>query len=212
MRLPPARATIGLVIITSGFWLASILTHHQDLWAMAAGFIPARLNGWHSGIPSLPFWLTPLSATVVHEGILHLGFNMLMLAFCGRYVEMVIGSGNFVFLYIVGAYVSAFSQYWINPTSYYPMIGASGAISALFGAYALLFGQERQFFSYRWLNHLIHIFWLASAWIIIQTLIGFSESNDISIATPAHIGGFLIGLLLIRPLLRFHYHKRFINF
>ncbi|MFT8736335.1 MAG: rhomboid family intramembrane serine protease [Zymomonas mobilis] len=209
MRLPPARATTALVIVTSGVWLTSFLLKAQDLWAMKAGFIPARLHGWSSGVPSFPFWITPLSATFAHGGLMHIAFNMAMLAFCGRYVEMIIGSRKFLWLYVIGAYSSALSQYFCYPTSQDPMIGASGAISALFGAYAILFGREPQIFSTRWMNHGVQILWLAAAWSILQILIGISESPSLMLATAAHIGGFITGLICIRPLLYFHYHNKF---
>lgn len=125
MRLPPARATTVLVILTSGVWLTTFLLKIQDLWAIKAGFIPARLHGWASGVPSLPFWITPLSATFAHSGLMHIAFNMVMLAFCGRYVEMIIGSRKFLWLYVIGAYSSAFFQYLFYPNSQDPMIGAS---------------------------------------------------------------------------------------
>lgn len=209
MRLPPARATTVLVILTSGVWLTTFLFKTQDLWAVKAGFIPARLHGWTSGTPSLPFWVTPISATFAHGGPMHIIFNMAMLAFCGRYVEMIIGSQKFLWLYAIGAYSSAFSQYFFCPTSQDPMIGASGAISTLFGAYAILFGREPQIFASRWLNRALQAIWLAVAWAVLQILIGFSESPKLMLATGAHIGGFITGLILIRPLLHIHYYNRF---
>lgn len=209
MRLPPARATTVLVILTSGVWLTTFLLKIQDLWAIKAGFIPARLHGWASGVPSLPFWITPLSATFAHGGLMHIAFNMVMLAFCGRYVEMIIGSRKFLWLYVIGAYSSAFFQYLFYPNSQDPMIGASGAISTLFGAYAVLFGREPQIFASRWFNQVIQILWLAAAWSILQILIGFSESPGLMLATAAHIGGFMTGLILIRPMLHFHYYNKF---
>ena len=88
------------------------------------------------------------------------------------------------------------------------MIGASGAISALVGGYALLYGQRRPSRlppeAARWL----HVLWLAAAWVAVQLLVGLaSATTGLAVATAAHVGGFVAGLLLARPILRWRYRK-----
>ena len=92
----------------------------------------------------MPAWLTPLTATLIHGGLAHVAFNLVMLAFCGQATERVrgIGRGSRSSI-VVGAYVAAFGQWTLEPSLVMPMIGASGAISAVVGAYALLFGTRR---------------------------------------------------------------------
>ncbi len=161
-----------------------------------------------TGPGALPFAVTPLTATLVHAGIIHLAFNMLMLGFCGRMVEAALGRWGVALLYILGAYAAAAAQYVINPASTAPMVGASGAISALVGAYALLFGQRRATSMGPLASEAVHILWLAAAWIGLQVLLNYAVGVEgPAIATAAHVGGFLLGLLLARPILRFRYRK-----
>jgi membrane associated rhomboid family serine protease len=159
----------------------------------------------------LPVWLTPLSATLVHAGWLHLGFNMVMLIFCGRQVEALLGRWPTIFIYVAGAYASAAAQWAVDPASLTPMIGASGAISALMGTYALIYGQRAVKPIGPIPAYMVRIVWLAAAWIGLQLLIGLASGPGTAmggVAIAAHIGGFLAGLLLTRPILRYRFRSR----
>jgi len=208
MRAPQPRATITLVAVTSLAWLIASSGGLVDVTAMIAGFIPARASGAPAVPGALPFFITPLSATLVHAGIIHLGFNMLMLGFCGRMVEVALGRWGVILLYLLGAYAAAAAQYAVDPSSTLPMVGASGAISALVGAYALLFGQRRAKALGPIPAEIVHIFWLAAAWIGLQLLLNYAATGEgAMIATAAHVGGFIVGLVLARPILRFRYRN-----
>lgn len=211
MRLPPARATIAIVAITGLAWAIAVAAGQGDRLALIAGFIPARISDQLAVPQAAPVWVTPLSATLVHAGLMHVGFNLLVIAFCGRFVEAAIGPLATVLLYLVGAYAAAACQFGWDPHGAVPMIGASGAGSAIIGAYALLYSQRR---TRGWgpvSGTVVQGLWLAVAWIGLQTLLGFASIGvpgvpaGGSIATPAHVGGFLAGLLLARPLLRLRY-------
>ena len=133
---------------------------------------------------------------------------MLMLLFCGRFVEQALGPGLMAILYIVGAYAAAFAQYAVDSISVIPMVGASGAISAILGAYALLFARNRVDAVCPIPGHVVRIVWLTLAWIGIQLMIGVATSGDLQgIAIFAHIGGFVAGLLLTRPLLEWRFRS-----
>ena len=206
MRLPPARATVALAVATVAAWAIVTATGRQDEALILGAFIPARIGGVIDLAGAVPVWLTPLSALFLHGGLLHLGFNLLMLAFCGRYVEVALGVRGILILYVVGAYAAAAGQFALGPLSTSPMIGASGAISALLGAYALLYGERRATLANRRLNAAVNIAWLAAAWIGLQLLVGLAMSDARqTIAIGAHIGGFLAGLALARPLLLWRY-------
>jgi membrane associated rhomboid family serine protease len=199
--------TMTLAAVTVASFVLLSALHKIDAAGAVGGFIPARLAGLRV-IGALPIWLTPLSATLIHAGALHIGFNLLMLFYCGREDEVALGPAGVIVLYVAGAYAAAGAQYVAGPASGVPMIGASGAISALVGAYAILYGQRRPSrFSpetARWLN----ILWLAAAWIVVQFLLGIaSATQGMAIATAAHVGGFLAGLIMARPLLRWRYRK-----
>ena len=161
-------ATFWIAVLTA---LVSIFTGLGTLGVHAPltlGFVPARVGGLEFGFSAVPVWLTPLTATLVHGGMLHLGFNLLMLVWCGLAVERVLGRGALVFLYIVGAYAAMAAQWASDPAGNGPVIGASGAISALIGAYALSFGRPRLVSQNMRLNRWLHILWLAAAWAVLQ--------------------------------------------
>lgn len=175
---------------------------------MTLGFIPARLSGLITVYPATPAILTPLTATLVHSGIVHLGFNLLMFVWCGLQVERVLGKPGLITLYLAGAYASALAQWVVDPGSITPMIGASGAISAVIGAFALSFGRARAFTSNLRVNRWINVLWLLLAWIVLQLMMGWlAGGQGYLLATPAHIGGFAVGLLLQRPLLLWQYRN-----
>ncbi|HWI87182.1 MAG TPA: rhomboid family intramembrane serine protease [Sphingomonas sp.] len=207
MKTAPARMTLTLAAVTvASFVLLSAIGKLQVAGAVG-GFIPARLSGLQV-IGALPIWLTPLSATLLHANALHIGFNLLMLFYCGREDEVALGRPGIVVLYVVGAYAAAAAQYIVGPHSQVPMVGASGAISALVGAYAMLYGQRRPSKLSPELARWVHIAWLAAAWVVVQLLLGLASlTKGMDIATAAHIGGFIAGLILARPLLRWRYRK-----
>ena len=200
-------ATAILAIVTVAVSVFAIFVG-VDYWAAFAGFIPARLSGEIILSGAVPAWITPLSSALVHGGWLHLGVNMLMLLFAGSMVERVVGGAGLVFAYVIGAVVAALAQFLFDPASLNPMIGASGAISALFGLYALFFGRPKQVTQNQKLNRWIHVLWLLVTWVLLQWMAGvLAGGQGVMLATPAHIGGFIAGLLLQRPLLLWRYRK-----
>lgn len=205
-----ARTATGWIAgLTVAAWLLVAAVGLDLQAAVAGGFIPVRITYRLEGEGMLPALLTPLTATLLHGGLLHLGLNMLMLVVCGLPVERAIGFKNFVGLYLAGAIAAAAAQWAGDPTLQAPMIGASGAISAIVAGYALLFGRSRVRIDDPRLARAIHVLWLAASWIGLQFLIGYATqgTGDPAIATLAHVGGFLAGLVLIKPLHRLHWRK-----
>lgn len=213
MRTPDnwkkAPLTAILALATIGAWLVAALFGQEDRAIQLFGFVP------HAGIWAgpVPVWLQPLTATLVHAGIAHLLFNMIVLAFCGRPVETVLGTPAMAILYGLGAYAAAGAQYLVDPDA--QMIGASGAISAVLGAYAMLFGRNKVKVASPTLALWLNALWLMAAWIVLQICIGvalqgaafLSGGPGVTIAVAAHIGGFILGVLLANPLLLFKYRK-----
>ncbi|PTQ10198.1 rhomboid family intramembrane serine protease [Sphingomonas oleivorans] len=207
MRSPSPRASIALVAASTVVWLLISTTGYRELAALAGGFIPGRVSGAVQVIGAVPIWLTPLTATLLHAGALHLLFNMAVLGFAGRATEGVLGARGVIALYGTGAYAAAAAQFLVDPGSAVPMVGASGAISAVVGAYSLLYGR-RPAVAHAGLARLLHIAWLAAGWIGVQLLVGFATAQSgAAIAVAAHIGGFLAGLLMARPLLLWRYRR-----
>ena len=156
----------------------------------------------------VPTWLTPLTATLLHGGIAHVALNLVMLAYCGAQAERALGSGGLGIVYVVGAYAAAAGQWVLGPASPVPMIGASGAISGIVATYALLYGERRARQIGPLPAGLVHVVWLAAAWIGIQAMMGIAGlGGGPAIAVGAHIGGFLAGLALARPLLLWRYRR-----
>jgi membrane associated rhomboid family serine protease len=202
----PRSVTLAIAVVTALAWVVALLTGFDTAYFM--GFIPARFSGLVTTAPAVPAFITPLTTTLVHSGLVHIGFNLLVLIWCGMQVERVLGKTGLIALYVVGAYASALLQWATNPASIVPMVGASGATSALIGAYALLFGRAKRISKSAAVNRWVNALWLLVAWVVLQYMTQWlAGQQGFLLATPAHVGGFAAGLLLQRPLLLWRYRK-----
>jgi membrane associated rhomboid family serine protease len=201
-------ATYIIALVTAIAWVVAVAIGASDQAALSMGFIPARVSGLQVPWIAVPTVLTPLSATLVHSGLIHLGFNLLIFVWCGTAVERVLGKTGLIVLYLIGAYAAAAAQWGVAPTGTVPMIGASGAISAVIGAFALSFGRAKRISSSPAVNRWLNVVWLLVAWVVLQLMMGWlGGQQGYLLATPAHVGGFAAGLLLQRPLLLWRYRK-----
>ena len=209
MGLTARTATFAITVLTALAWVVAVATGTADIAAPEAlGFIPARVAGLVVPWKAAPVWITPLTATLVHSGLIHLGFNLLIFVWCGTLVERMLGRTGLIVLYVIGAYAAAALQWAAGPHSGIPMVGASGAISAVMGAYALSYGRPKMFTRSAAANRWINAVWLLIAWIALQAMMGWlAGGQGYLLATPAHIGGFAAGLALQRPLLLWKYRK-----
>ena len=208
MQRFPRTATNIIAAVTMAAWIIAVVLGQSERAAYALGFIPAQFFGWPLPFPAVPFFLTPLTATLVHSNLVHVGFNMLILLWCGSQAERILGATGLVMLYIAGAYAAAAAQWVVAPMATLPVIGASGAISAIMGAYALSFGRAKPLTNNLRVNRLINVVWLLVAWTVLQAMMAWlGDQQGYLLATPAHVGGFAAGLLLQRPLLLWRYRK-----
>lgn len=198
--------TTLLVGLVSAAWVIALVAGWQRDVAVLGGIIPGRLSGGVTMAGAVPAWLTPISACFIHSDALHLIVNMVMFGFCGRQVEPAIGKGLLALVLVVGAYAAAIAETLWAPSSTVVIIGASGAVSALVGMYALVFSTQEVRAIGPIPSYVVRIAWLAAAWIGVQALIGVGFGGQIAIL--AHIGGFIAGLLLARPLLRWRFARR----
>jgi membrane associated rhomboid family serine protease len=205
LKLRSATAIIAIVTIAvSGFAILTAL----DWYVAVAGFIPARLSGIIQLDGALPAWITPLTSALLHGSWVHLIINMVMLAIAGSQVERIVGASGMLLAYVLGGVVAALTQFAWDPSSPIPMVGASGAISALFGLYAIFFGRPKQFSRNQKVNRWIHVAWLLAAWVVLQWMSAILAGGEgVMLATPAHIGGFIAGLAMHKPLLLWRYRK-----
>jgi membrane associated rhomboid family serine protease len=209
MRTPDswhtARATVAIALATVAASIIVSVFRMQDAAVAFGAFIPADV-AMDLPFARAPLLLTPLTATLLHAGLFHIFFNLLILLFCGRAVEGALGAQNLVFLYVIGAYAAAVGHWAVGPTDLSPMVGASGAISAVIGAYAMLFGKNKVRVANANLALWLNALWLMAAWVGLQLVMGVAlGQRGILLAIGAHIGGFLVGLALARPLLLWRY-------
>jgi len=168
------------------------ITHFQDFNANPATLTP------------FPNFLTLITSLFLHGGVFHIGSNMLFLWIFGDNIEELMGSFRFVFFYLLAGVIAAGAQIIMAPSSTIPMVGASGAIAGVLGAYFLKFPRARVqvlfiFFFF------IQIFRVPAVivlgfWFIMQIFSGFTSISALEmggVAWFAHIGGFIAGLILV---------------
>ena len=186
----------------------------RDQIIMTYSLIPARSTAFLEGAPvGFEQGILPLFTSMfLHGGWMHLIGNMWFLWIFGDNVEDRTGHARYLLLYLVGGLAGAVAHWFFNPQSQMPTVGASGAISAVMGAYLVTFPRAR-------IRTLIPIiiffttvdlpaFVLLIYWLALQTLSGVAS---VSVADPmqggvaflAHVGGFLAGIPLML-LLRQH--------
>jgi len=152
-----------------------------------------------------PWYVTVFTSMFMHGSLLHLGGNMLFLWIFGNNIEDSMGRGRFVLFYLLGGVAALLMQVVTDASSTIPTVGASGAIAAVLGAYAVLYPRARVVT----LIFIIIIFTVIqlpallvlALWFAMQLLPAFSEPFGASgggVAYFAHIGGFLFGMLLIK--------------
>ena len=153
-------------------------------------------------------WFTPLSSMFMHGGWLHLIGNMWFLWVFGDNVEDAMGHGAFLLFYLICGLAAAAAQTISSPGSAMPMVGASGAIGGVMGAYAIRFPNHRidVLFFFGFFIRVIPLpAWaMLGYWFAIQLLSTFGPSEGGGVAFWAHIGGFAVGAALALPLMRVH--------
>ena len=172
------------------------------------GLVPCRLTGACHGSPDLPSpVLTIFTSMFMHGGWFHIGGNMLYLGIFGNNVEDTLGHVRYLLFYLASGVAAALAQVAIGPTSDVPMVGASGAVSGVLGAYLVLFPHAHVttliilgfFFRVVRIPALV----VLGFWIVLQVLNGLGSFGARGgVAFFAHIGGFLAGiglLFVLRP-------------
>jgi membrane associated rhomboid family serine protease len=163
------------------------LTYH---W----GLVPARL-----AVDPVGAFVTTFTSMFMHGSLAHLGGNMLCLYIFGDNVEDALGHLRYLVFYLVGGVWAATAQVVMDPTSTVPMVGASGAISAVLAAYGLLYPRSPilvWFFLF-----ILHFpAWLViGEYFVVNLYDALTNAQQGGVAFAAHVGGFLAGALLLRP-------------
>lgn len=169
------------------------------------GFIPALIMGQGELPPNLigfPSLLTSVTSMFLHGGWFHLLGNMMFLWIFADNIEDVLGHVRFIVFYVVTGLGAAFLQLLSDPASTIPMVGASGAISGVLGAYIILFPRAK-ILTLVWLGVFlttvrVSALWFLGVWFIIQWVNALSTPNGAGgVAWWAHIGGFIAGVVML---------------
>jgi membrane associated rhomboid family serine protease len=168
------------------------------------GAIPGYILTFEKVQPIHPV-LTIFSAMFMHGGVFHIAGNMLYLWIFGNNIEDKLGHIRFIFFYIFCGIISAYANALSDPQSHIPMIGASGAISGVLGAYLLLFPRA-MVHTLVFLGFFVTVIKIPALivigfWAIIQLINGLVSTGiarEGGVAWFAHIGGFITGLLTIK--------------
>lgn len=205
-RRPPVLTTLFIAACVVVFlWQISGSPAHQQNVIYALGVIPSVLLGNARLDPQLvwvPTFATVVTSMFLHGGWMHLIGNMLYLWVFGNNVEDAMGHVRFVFFYLICGVAAVFAQALPNPGSEIPMVGASGAISGVLGAYLLLLPRARVLVLIPF-GFYLHTVRLPAAivlglWFILQLVNSLlAAPGEGGVAFGAHIGGFIAGMVLI---------------
>jgi membrane associated rhomboid family serine protease len=189
--------TITLIVLNVLVFLLqlSLSERGQDAFIYAFGMVPAYFS-----------FFTMLTSMFVHGGLAHIGGNLLFLWIFGDNVEDRLGHARFLFFYLLCGVIAALSQLMIDPDSTVPMVGASGAIAGVMGAYLVLYPHSRVLMLFPFpifLFELPAVVFLG-IWFFVQFLNGIGQlpifqQDQISggVAFWAHVAGFAAGLVLV---------------
>ncbi len=197
--------TIGLIVINVLVYIYQLTLSPEGLetFLFRYGAIPGRLihpfGGIYSSLQTIPSSLTILSSMFLHGGLIHLLGNMLYLWIFGNNVEDYLGHVRFIFFYLISGFFAAFIHTLSDLTSTIPMIGASGAIAGVLGAYIILFPKANvsTLFIFIIFFKIIKVpaVLILGLWFLVQLLNAGTVEG--SVAWYAHVGGFITGIFLI---------------
>lgn len=195
---------IALCVLVYG-WQMSLGPRGEQAAVFSFGVIPAVLFGYADLPPSLqvvPPWASVFTSMFMHGGLLHLGGNMLYLWIFGNNVEDSMGRGRFVVFYLLCGTAAALAQSLADPSSEIPMLGASGAIGGVLGAYLVLHPRANVRVL-MWIIVFVRLINVPAlivlgAWFAGQILSGVTTPTSTGgVAFLAHVGGFVTGAVLI---------------
>ncbi len=195
--------TIGIILINIGIFVyqAWFGLHGFEFYVNEYGLVPAAITGNPSADlmvrTSFPF-LNFFTAMFMHGGIGHLLGNMWFLWIFGDNIEDVLGKKKFIFFYLLTGVLASVAHIAKNPGSGIPLVGASGAIAGVLGAYFVLFPRQRvltlAFLGFYVTTFRLRAVWFLGIWFLFQLL---NTMVGGYVAWWAHVGGFVSGMVLI---------------
>lgn len=212
-------ATWALIALNAAAWVLLQGLGQEPRLAESVctlGLIPGELLGTAPAGTSVPLgpgisctltadpnWLTPVTSMFMHGGWMHIVGNMWFLYVFGDNVEDAMGRPRFVLFYLLCGLAAAAAQVVSSPASAVPMVGASGAIGGVMGAYAVMYPHARidVLFVFGFFVRVIPVsaLMMLGYWFLIQVVSGSLSRVDAGVAFWAHVGGFAAGALLALP-------------
>lgn len=201
----PPIVTITWIVACALVFLyqASLPEDSGNTFVFQYGAIPALVFG-EADLPEMgvasPAYATLITSMFLHGGWMHLIGNMLYLWVFGNNIEDAMGHAKYIAFYLTCGILAALSHALTDPSSSIPMVGASGAISGILGAYLLLFPRARVLVMMPGLGATrVPAGIVLGMWFVMQLLSGGTSigSTGGGVAFFAHIGGFLAGMALI---------------
>jgi len=214
---PAARTpvlTVAIIIINClvYFYQMTLSGQAEQMFIFQYGLIPIEITHLSDMTPDIPFppLLSPFTSMFMHGDLWHLGGNMLYLWIFGNNIEDYLGHFKFLVFYVLSGLAAVALFVIFEPNGKVPLVGASGAIAGILGAYMVLFPRARVL-TLIWIIFIIRLFWLPAVfllgyWFFLQLIMGLSSmgaSAGGGVAWFAHIGGFVFGWLVLK-----RYHRR----
>jgi membrane associated rhomboid family serine protease len=152
-------------------------------------------------------WITPFTAMFLHGGLVHIVSNMVFLSAFAPLVEDAMGRSRFLAFYLLGGLAATAAQVAFDPASTVPQLGASGAIAAVMGAFAVTYPRDRikVLWFFGWFVQVSYVpaFLLMGLWLLTQFVSQASaavvQTDAGGVAYMAHLGGAFFGMLMARP-------------
>ena len=203
---PVVTMMLIAICVLTFIWQFTRDAQGQQMVVYALGVIPAVLIGDAQLPPDLlwvPTYATIFSSMFLHGGWMHLGGNMLYLWIFGNNIEDSMGHVKFIIFYLLCGVAAVYAQAIPDPNSDIPMVGASGAISGVLGAYLLLYPKAKVLVGIP-LGFIIQTVRMKALWVLafwfglqIFSTIMTGQQEGGGVAFGAHIGGFIAGMVLI---------------
>lgn len=200
--------TIVLIMACVGVFIfeATLPEGELEYWFRRLGYTPALWFGPVSGTVDMRalfrdplLLLSPITSQFLHAGLGHLIANMLFLRVFGDNIEDSLGHGRYLLFYLLCGVAAAVAQTLPDPHAQIPMVGASGAISGIIGAYAVLYPTARiRIFVFWFYYPMVPAFLLIGLWIGMQVVLAVADDGASHVAWWAHIGGFVFGAAAVK--------------
>jgi membrane associated rhomboid family serine protease len=186
--------TVALIVLTSVVFLYELQLDRPGMYSFARAF---------GLVPAHAAWFQPFTSAFLHDGWIHFAGNMLYLWIFGDNVEDALGHARFAVFYLAAAAISALAHTVLNPSSLAPLIGASGAIAAILGAYFVLYPRSQVLTAVFLILYLdvieVPAVIFLGVWLVMQLAAGLASMGagaaDGGMAIAAHLTGFGVGLV-----------------